>query len=85
MDAVEINNGQIAPSNYAIHANTVSVEIVTWTLEKAGFLKNSGSWYYQTISEITDYGGDAIELPNWFGCWRQWHIYGLDSRQARLS
>lgn len=59
---VEINNGKIAPSVYALNAKAAGLDIITWTLERSGLLKNGGGWYYQTTSEIIDNDGDALEL-----------------------
>ena len=59
---VEVSEGKIAPSLYAIHAKEAGLDIITWTLERSGLLKNGGGWYYQTTSEIINNDGDAMEL-----------------------
>jgi len=59
---VEIKDGEIAPSTYAMNAKAAGLDIITWTLERSGLLKNGGGWYYQTTSEITNNDGDALEL-----------------------
>ena len=59
---VEVSEGKIAPSIYAMHAKDAGLDIITWTLERSGLLKNGGGWYYQTTSEIINNDGDAMEL-----------------------
>ncbi|PKM09848.1 MAG: glycerophosphodiester phosphodiesterase [Gammaproteobacteria bacterium HGW-Gammaproteobacteria-3] len=53
---------QIVPSEYALTAKALGLEIITWTLERSGLLKDGGGWYYQTITDATDNDGDALEL-----------------------
>lgn len=59
---VEIENGEIVPSTYAMEAKAAGLEIITWTLERSGLLKNGGGWYFQTTTDIIDNDGDAMEL-----------------------
>ncbi len=59
---VEINDGKIVPSVYAMHAKAAGLDIITWTLERSGLLKNGGGWYYQTTGDIIDNDGDVMEL-----------------------
>lgn len=59
---VEINQGKIAPSTYAMQAKAAGLKIITWTLERSGLLKDGGGWYYQTTTDIIDNDGDAMEL-----------------------
>lgn len=59
---VKVDNGQIAPSVYAQYANAAGLDIIAWTFERSGLLKDGGGWYYQTISEIIDNDGDKMEL-----------------------
>ena len=39
-------NDNIVPSHYAKVAKQVGLEIITWTLERSGYLNNGGGWYY---------------------------------------
>lgn len=55
-------NGGIVPSAYAIAAKAAGLDIVTWTLERSGPLRDGGGWYYQSIAEAVDNDGDALEL-----------------------
>lgn len=47
---VETENGKIVPSHYAKAARDAGLEIITWTLERSGLLKDGGGWYYQTLN-----------------------------------
>jgi glycerophosphoryl diester phosphodiesterase len=52
------DTGKIAPSVYAQRAKAAGLDIITWTLERSGFLKNGGGWYYQTVTDAIDNDGD---------------------------
>lgn len=52
---LDVNNrGKIVPSLYAKKARLAGLDIITWTLERSGILKNEngtgGGWYYQTLN-----------------------------------
>jgi glycerophosphoryl diester phosphodiesterase len=49
----------IVPSTYAMYAKAAGLDIITWTLERSGFLKNGGGFYYQTVTEAINNDGDA--------------------------
>lgn len=53
---------QIVPSTYGIATKSVGLDIITWTLERSGFLINGGGLYYQTITDIIDNDGDTLEV-----------------------
>ncbi len=55
-------SNQIIPSEYALTAKAAGFEIITWTLERSGLLKNGGGWYYQTVTEAIDNDGDTMEM-----------------------
>lgn len=61
-------NGDIVPSQYAINAKTAGLELITWTLERSGLLKNNGGWYYQSVNgdlggqDVIDNEGDMMEV-----------------------
>ena len=59
---VEINDGKIAPSTYAMQAKAAGLDIITWTLERSGLLKNGGGWYYQTTTDVINNDGDTLEM-----------------------
>jgi glycerophosphoryl diester phosphodiesterase len=52
-------NKKIVPSTYAMYAKEAGLEIITWTLERSGLLKNGGGFYYQTVTEVINNDGDA--------------------------
>ena len=56
------SNNRIVPSNYAIAAKIANLDIITWTLERSGKLKNGGGWYYQTVSKVIKNEGDIMEM-----------------------
>jgi len=55
-------NGKMVPSLYAKEAKSADLEIITWTVERSGFLKDGGGWYYQTTTDITNNDGDVFNL-----------------------
>ncbi len=54
--------GKIVPSTYAKHAKMAGLNIITWTLERSGLLKNKGGWYYQTATDVINNDGDMLEV-----------------------
>lgn len=54
-------NGEIVPSEYAELATEAGLEIITWTLERSGLLKDGGGFYYQSIVDVVDNEGDTFE------------------------
>jgi glycerophosphoryl diester phosphodiesterase len=59
---VELDGEDIVPSAYAYAAKSAGLDIITWTLERSGFLTTGGGYYYQSISSVIDNDGDAYEL-----------------------
>ena len=61
-------NGQIIPSQYAINAKQAGLQLITWTIERSGLLKDNGGWYYQTTNgsrggiDVIDNDGDMFEV-----------------------
>jgi len=55
-------NGKIIPSTYAIEAKKAGLEIITWTAERSGLLKDGGGWYYQSTTDLTNNDGDVMNL-----------------------
>lgn len=56
------SHNEIEPSIYAQRAKAAGLDIITWTLERSGQLKEGGGWYYQTITSATNNDGDAYDL-----------------------
>lgn len=53
---------EIVPSIYAEYAKDAGLDIITWTLERSGLLKDRGGWYYQTVRKLIDNDGDALDV-----------------------
>ncbi len=53
-------NGRVVPSQYALNARAVGFDLIAWTLERSGQLKDNGGWYYQSLNG-TDGGEDVID------------------------
>lgn len=47
---LEIEEGEIVPSQYAKAARDAGLDIITWTFERDGPLTNGGGWYFQTLN-----------------------------------
>lgn len=54
--------GKIVPSAYAIEAKNAGLNIITWSLERAGPLAGGGGWYHQSIKEAVTGDGATYEL-----------------------
>ncbi|MFT7057974.1 MAG: glycerophosphoryl diester phosphodiesterase [Pseudorhodobacter sp.] len=54
--------GKIVPSTYAIEAKAAGLNIITWSLERAGPLHAGGGWYFQSIKEAVTNDGAMYEL-----------------------
>lgn len=54
--------GKIVPSEYAIAAKASGMDIITWTLERSGPLKNGGGYYFQSLPGLIDNDGDTYEV-----------------------
>ena len=55
-------NKKIVPSTYANGARTAGLDIITWTLERSGLLKNGGGFYYRTVTGEINNDGDAYDV-----------------------
>lgn len=54
---------QIVPSEYAVAAKETGLEIITWTLERSGFLSvQGGGYYYQTVNRTINNDGDVYKV-----------------------
>jgi glycerophosphoryl diester phosphodiesterase len=54
-----LDGDEIVPSAYANAAKAAGLDIITWTLERSGFLKNGGGFYYQSVTDVINNDGDA--------------------------
>lgn len=55
-------NGQIEPSAYARAARAAGLDLVAWSLERSGPLKDGGGPYYRSIRPLIDRDGDMLTL-----------------------
>ena len=55
-------NNKIVPSVYAKMAKAAGLEIITWTLERSGFLSSGGGFYYSSVAAVIDNDGDMLNL-----------------------
>jgi glycerophosphoryl diester phosphodiesterase len=53
-------DGRIVPSEYARAARDAGLEIIPWTLERSGPLRDGGGWYYQTVADAIERDGDVL-------------------------
>ena len=56
------SKNKIIPSDYARNAKAAGLDIITWSFERAGPLKNGGGWYYQTINPVLNNDGDMLNV-----------------------
>ncbi|KAK4202762.1 PLC-like phosphodiesterase [Triangularia verruculosa] len=58
------SRGKIVPSSYAIEAKKQKLDIVTWSLERSGWLGDGsgGGYYFSTIANVTNGEGDVYNL-----------------------
>ena len=57
-----LDGDNIVPSVYAEAAKYAGLDIITWTLERSGFLKTGGGFYYQSVADVIDNDGDMLEV-----------------------
>ncbi|WP_372843622.1 glycerophosphodiester phosphodiesterase family protein [Psychrobacter sp.] len=55
-------NGKLLPSAYALQAKANGLDILTWSLERSGPLKNGGVWYYSGLSDAINNDGDIMTV-----------------------
>lgn len=55
-------DNHIVPSTYAEKAKAAGLDIITWTLERSGFLIYGGGFYYQSVTSQIDNDGDMYEV-----------------------
>jgi len=52
----------IVVSEMTLAAKANDMDIITWTLERSGLLKDGGGYYYQTTTDVTDRDGDTMMM-----------------------
>lgn len=55
-----LEDGELAPSTYAIKAKEAGLKIIAWSLERSGPLNSGGGWYFSTVKDATH--SDAMYL-----------------------
>lgn len=55
-------NNKIVPSEYAKAAKAAGLNIITWTLERSGLLKDGGGYYYQSVTDGIETDGDTMVM-----------------------
>ena len=55
-------NGKLLPSAYALQAKANGLDIITWSLERSGPLKNGGGWYYSGLGDAINNDGDIMNV-----------------------
>jgi glycerophosphoryl diester phosphodiesterase len=57
-------NGKMVPSEYARTAKSLGLKILTWSLERSGWLGDgsAGGYYYGSIANVTNGEGDVYNL-----------------------
>ena len=59
-----LDGDNIVPSVYAMAARDAGLDIITWTLERSGFLKDAkgppATFYYQSVADVIDNDGDMM-------------------------
>jgi glycerophosphoryl diester phosphodiesterase len=61
---VAVEDGKIVPSEYARTAKKLGLKIITWSLERSGWLGDGshGGYYYASIANVTNNEGDVYNL-----------------------
>lgn len=61
---VVAEDGKIVPNEYALTAKKVGLNIITWSLERSGWLGDGsgGGYYYSSIAKVTNNEGDVFKL-----------------------
>lgn len=55
-------SNKIVPSSYAVAAKAAGLDIITWTLERSGFLTTGGGYYYQSVTGAINNDGDMFTM-----------------------
>ena len=61
---VTVRDDRIVPSAYAETAKKLGLKLITWSLERSGWLADDshGGYYYASIANVTRREGDVFEL-----------------------
>jgi len=56
------SQGEIVPSEYAEHARAAGLDLIAWSMERAGPLATGGGWYYQSVTDAINNDGDMLTV-----------------------
>ncbi len=59
---VTAEDGEIVPSVYATEAKAAGLNLIAWSLERAGPLGDGGGFYHQSVTDLIDDDGDTYVL-----------------------
>ena len=54
--------GEIVPSEYAENARAAGLDLIAWSMERAGPLATGGGWYYQSVTDAINNDGDMLKV-----------------------
>lgn len=58
------DDNTLQSSAYARAAKDAGLNLIAWTLERSGSLKNGGGWYYQTVKPAIKNDSDVLQVLN---------------------
>ena len=59
---LDVKDGKLAASAYAKNAKAAGLDIIAWSLERAGVLASGhGGWYYQSVNQAMNREGDTMQ------------------------
>lgn len=53
---------KIVPSEYAVAARKAGMDLIGWSFERSGFLKEGGGYYYGGVNEVINNEGDMYTV-----------------------
>lgn len=56
------DDNRIVPSDYARYAKAAGLDIIAWSFERDGPLKNGGGWYFQSVKSAINNDGDMMDV-----------------------
>ncbi|KAL2113066.1 hypothetical protein VUR80DRAFT_5489 [Thermomyces stellatus] len=59
---VAVEDGKIVPSEYAEKAMELGFDILSWSAERSGPLKDGGDYYFMPVKDVVDRDGDLFEV-----------------------
>ncbi|OAA73374.1 glycerophosphoryl diester phosphodiesterase family protein [Cordyceps fumosorosea ARSEF 2679] len=77
---VEADGDKIVPSQYAVRAKELGLQIITWSLERSppmAQIKANGDYYYDSVKDLLKTDGDVYTVLDVL--WRQVGILGVFS------